>query len=109
MINLLQVSGDNAPKHINAFEEAGLRALLLENVKKSGYSRPTPVQKYALPIVMSGRDLMASAQTGSGKTVSCFRFFAWCVWPLLSQISFPGWFSASNLEQTFVRTCGSNH
>lgn len=64
----VKVSGENAPKPINTFEEANLRVLLLENVKKSGYLKPTPVQKYALPIVMAGRDLMASAQTGSGKT-----------------------------------------
>ncbi|KAI4480299.1 hypothetical protein M0804_010297 [Polistes exclamans] len=64
------VSGENAPSHIESFEEAGLRPYVLSNIRKSKYIKPTPVQKYALPIIMSGRDLMACAQTGSGKTAA---------------------------------------
>lgn len=48
---------------------------VLDNIKKSGYTKPTPVQKYALPIIMGGRDLMACAQTGSGKTVRTIMLF----------------------------------
>lgn len=66
---MLQVTGENAPRPIKSFEEAGLRPLVLENVKKSGYNKPTPIQKYSIPIIMAHRDLMACAQTGSGKTV----------------------------------------
>lgn len=66
----VKVSGDNVPKPVSSFEECQLRNLLLENVKKSGYTKPTPVQKHALPIICSGRDLMACAQTGSGKTAA---------------------------------------
>ncbi|XP_076298871.1 ATP-dependent RNA helicase vasa [Lasioglossum baleicum] len=66
----VRVSGDNAPNPIDNFETTGLRAIILENIKKSGYSKPTPVQKHALPIIMGGRDLMACAQTGSGKTAA---------------------------------------
>jgi hypothetical protein len=65
----VQVTGENVPQPVGAFESAGLCPFVLNNVKKSGYLKPTPVQKYALPIIMSGRDLMACAQTGSGKTV----------------------------------------
>lgn len=64
------VSGENVPEMIESFDEAGLRKHILTNIKKSKYSKPTPVQKYALPIIMSGRDLMACAQTGSGKTAA---------------------------------------
>jgi len=65
-----QVSGENVVPPIDSFETAGLRSFVLGNVTKSGYTKPTPVQKHALPVIMAGRDLMACAQTGSGKTVS---------------------------------------
>ena len=65
-----QVSGENVPPPIESFETAGLHPLVLSNVRKSGYTKPTPVQKHALPVIMGGRDLMACAQTGSGNTVS---------------------------------------
>ncbi|KAI4498738.1 hypothetical protein M0802_006205 [Mischocyttarus mexicanus] len=64
------ISGENVPQHIECFEEAGLREHILNNIRKSKYIKPTPVQKHALPIIMSGRDLMACAQTGSGKTAA---------------------------------------
>ncbi|XP_063698622.1 ATP-dependent RNA helicase vasa [Culicoides brevitarsis] len=65
----IQVSvSENAPKPILSFEQSGLREYLLENVRKSGYTRPTPIQKYGIPTIMAGRDMMACAQTGSGKT-----------------------------------------
>lgn len=66
----VKVSGENAPRPIQSFEKSGLRSILLENIKKSSYTKPTPVQKYAIPIIMSRRDLMACAQTGSGKTAA---------------------------------------
>lgn len=51
------------------FDEAGLCETLRNGVSKSGYVKPTPVQKHGIPIITAGRDLMACAQTGSGKTV----------------------------------------
>mmetsp|Transcript_14995 Transcript_14995/g.27789 ORF Transcript_14995/g.27789 Transcript_14995/m.27789 type:complete len:671 (-) Transcript_14995:137-2149(-) len=53
---------------IKRFSEAKLTDALFENLRRCGYERPTPVQKHSIPIVVSGRDLMACAQTGSGKT-----------------------------------------
>lgn len=66
----VKVSGENPPTPLENFESANLRNIVIENIKKSGYTKPTPVQKHALPIIMDGRDLMACAQTGSGKTAA---------------------------------------
>lgn len=51
------------------FADLELRPLILENLKKCGYTKPTPIQRYAAPILASHRDIMACAQTGSGKSV----------------------------------------
>ena len=66
----VEVSGRDPISFISCFDEAGLYPSFLRNVKRAGYEKPTPVQKYAIPIISAGRDLMACAQTGSGKTVS---------------------------------------
>ncbi|XP_024121016.1 probable ATP-dependent RNA helicase DDX4 [Oryzias melastigma] len=67
---LVDVSGTNLPPAILTFEEAKLCESLKNNISRSGYVKPTPVQKYGLPIISAGRDLMACAQTGSGKTAA---------------------------------------
>jgi probable ATP-dependent RNA helicase DDX4 len=66
----VNVTGRDPPKNIDTFDECNFYPTTKENIDKCNYTRPTPVQKYAIPIVMSGRDLMSCAQTGSGKTVS---------------------------------------
>lgn len=50
------------------FETLQLAPALLKAVQKLGFENPTPIQKEAIPVVLSGRDLMAAAQTGTGKT-----------------------------------------
>nr|BAD99524.1 VASA RNA helicase [Moina macrocopa] len=67
---ILQVTGNNVPNYITSFETAGLRDLVLQNIKASGYTKPTPVQKGAIAVVLARRDLIASAVTGSGKTAA---------------------------------------
>ncbi|KQK17778.1 DEAD-box ATP-dependent RNA helicase 52A isoform X2 [Brachypodium distachyon] len=66
----VEVSGEAAPAPAVGFEEAGLAEPVLRNVARCGYESPTPVQRYSMPIVLAGRDLMACAQTGSGKTAA---------------------------------------
>jgi ATP-dependent RNA helicase RhlE len=46
----------------------GLRAELLRAVEEQGYAQPTPIQTQSIPTVLAGRDLLAAAQTGTGKT-----------------------------------------
>jgi ATP-dependent RNA helicase RhlE len=52
------------------FSQFGLHADLLRGVKDLGFQRPTPIQSDAIPPAMAGRDLLACAMTGSGKTVA---------------------------------------
>jgi len=51
-----------------SFNNLGLRAELVRAVSEKGYDLPTPIQTQAIPLILEGRDLMGSAQTGTGKT-----------------------------------------
>ncbi|RPH92446.1 DEAD/DEAH box helicase, partial [candidate division KSB1 bacterium] len=54
----------------NAFAAFGLDERLLKAVAEMGYERPTPIQEQAIPLVMDGKDVIGSAQTGTGKTAA---------------------------------------
>ena len=64
------MTGENKVAPVKTFAEVNLRKLLMDNVTKAGYTDPTPIQKYGLPTILAKRDLMACAQTGSGKTAA---------------------------------------
>ncbi|GAB2295445.1 DEAD-box ATP-dependent RNA helicase 37 [Dionaea muscipula] len=69
----VETSGDNVPPPVETFAEIDLGMELNANIRRCKYVKPTPVQRYAIPISLAGRDLMACAQTGSGKTAAfCF-------------------------------------
>jgi len=66
----VKVNGKDVPAAIECFTMLNnVPAQLLENIKMCNFEKPTPIQKYSIPIILSGKDLMATAQTGSGKTV----------------------------------------
>ena len=52
------------------FSELGLGSVLLRAVEEEGYTEPTQIQAEAIPVVLAGRDVMAGAQTGTGKTAA---------------------------------------
>lgn len=67
----VKVSGSGTiPNPVQSFEEMQVRKILLENLEKANFKCPTPIQKYGVPVLMGGRDIMACAQTGSGKTIA---------------------------------------
>ncbi|KAK3095345.1 hypothetical protein FSP39_013504, partial [Pinctada imbricata] len=66
----VEATGDSAPKNIETFEDCNLGEIIRNNIVLSRYAKPTPVQKHAIPIILGKRDLMACAQTGSGKTAA---------------------------------------
>ncbi|XP_028764319.1 DEAD-box ATP-dependent RNA helicase 11 [Neltuma alba] len=69
----VEVSGSDVPPPVNTFAEIELNEGLNKNIKRCKYVKPTPIQRHAIPIAVAGRDLMACAQTGSGKTAAfCF-------------------------------------
>ncbi len=53
-----------------SFQNLGLSEPVLHGAQRMGYSEPTPIQLRAIPVILSGRDLIASAQTGTGKTAA---------------------------------------
>ncbi|ORY97986.1 P-loop containing nucleoside triphosphate hydrolase protein [Syncephalastrum racemosum] len=66
----VKVEGDNPPPGFDQFENADLHPQMKENIRLARYDIPTPVQRNSISIVTAGRDLMACAQTGSGKTAA---------------------------------------
>ncbi|XP_043264057.1 ATP-dependent RNA helicase bel isoform X2 [Colletes gigas] len=75
----VEATGDNIPTHISSFDEVKLTEIIKNSITLAGYDKPTPVQKYAIPIIIGRRDVMACAQTGSGKTAAFLV-------PILNQI-----------------------
>ncbi|KAF2362853.1 Helicase C-terminal, partial [Trinorchestia longiramus] len=75
----ITVTGFAAAKPVSSFGHFGFDEALLKAVRKSEYTQPTPIQAQAVPVALSGRDIIGIAKTGSGKTAAF-------LWPLLMHI-----------------------
>ncbi|KAJ3744732.1 DEAD-domain-containing protein [Lentinula detonsa] len=66
----IRIQGRNVPRPVTSFEEVGFPEYLMKTIRAQGFSAPTAIQCQAWPMALSGRDMVAIAQTGSGKTIS---------------------------------------
>ena len=98
----IETSGDNVPDPVDKFTEEQLTKGLYENTLRANFKRPTPVQKYSIPIGALGRDLMACAQTGSGKTGG-FLF------PVIAQMLKTGPKKADDLEDAGSKSASQSY
>ena len=67
-LDQIKVRGVNCPKPIKNWSQCGLSLPILDVIKMCAFEKPTPIQAQAIPAIMSGRDLIGIAKTGSGKT-----------------------------------------
>lgn len=66
----IRVSGFDVPRPVKTFEDCGFSTQLMHAISKQGYEKPTSIQCQALPIILSGGDIIGIAKTGSGKTAA---------------------------------------
>lgn len=78
---------------IESFKELNLHPDIMKGIKKLGFDRPTPIQAKVIPAAMSGRDVLGSAETGSGKTAAF-------ILPVLQQLIGGSGFRCLVLEPT---------
>ncbi|RWS26059.1 ATP-dependent RNA helicase DDX42-like protein, partial [Leptotrombidium deliense] len=75
----IRVLGASPPKPVTSFAHFGFDEQLMKIIRKQEYTQPTPIQAQGIPVVLSGRDLIGIAKTGSGKTAAY-------IWPMLVHI-----------------------
>uniref|UniRef100_W5KWD2 ATP-dependent RNA helicase DDX42 n=1 Tax=Astyanax mexicanus TaxID=7994 RepID=W5KWD2_ASTMX len=75
----LRVSGAAPPKPCTSFAHFNFDEQLMNQIRKSEYTKPTPIQCQGVPIALGGRDMIGIAKTGSGKTAAF-------IWPMLVHI-----------------------
>ena len=66
----IKIRGVDAPKPVQKWSQCGLGTQTLDVIQKLGYDKPTSIQTQAIPSIMSGRDVIGVAKTGSGKTIA---------------------------------------
>lgn len=66
----MRVSGADVAKPCISFAHFGFEEALMEMIRRAGYSEPSGIQRQAMPVALSGRDIIGIAKTGSGKTAA---------------------------------------
>ncbi|KAE9409693.1 DEAD-domain-containing protein [Gymnopus androsaceus JB14] len=66
----ISIQGRNVPRPVTSFDEVGFPEYLMKTIRAQGFPAPTAIQCQAWPMALSGKDVIAVAQTGSGKTIS---------------------------------------
>ena len=84
-------------KPIEFYEEANLGTQILSNIRRAHFEEPTPIQRYTIPCIREQHDIMACAQTGSGKTV---RLTSIASISIVTHLNFLGGFSITNNIQS---------
>ena len=88
------------------FQELGLDPKIIQAIDELGYKEPTPIQSMSIPPVLEGRDLVGSAQTGTGKTAA---FALPCIHRLHNhgKCQHSHWLQLENLLSKLKKTFGS--
>ena len=76
------VDGSDVNCPITSFDSLKIAPYLKENLRKSGYQQPTPIQMQAIPLMLDQRDIIGCAPTGSGKTLAFLL-------PIINQLASP--------------------
>ena len=66
----IKTRGKDVPRPIKSWGQTGVSSKALGVLKKLNYETPTPIQAQAIPVIMSGRDMLGIAKTGCGKTLA---------------------------------------
>ena len=67
---MMTVKGDNIPRPVTTFEEAGFPKYIYDTLVSQSFTKPTCIQSQGWPIALSGRDMVGIAETGSRKTLA---------------------------------------
>ncbi len=70
VVRMSPVAEDEISEPIHAFSDFDISDNLKANISKRGYTKPTPIQDQAIPVILSGRDVVGVANTGTGKTAA---------------------------------------
>merc|ERR1712223_304614 len=70
----IKVKGKNCPRPVKTWAQCGVSTKIY-NILKDNFEKPTPIQAQAIPVVMSGRDMIGIAKTGSGKTLAFYYHY----------------------------------